>query len=399
MLGHTRLRVEGKTARASRTTARSVATVAAVLATLLLAPSLGAGQVPTLPPLVPGESPSPSPTPSPTPSDRPSSPEPEPEPSDSTSGESSTAPASSGRAPTDPAAGGIAELVPPMVSVSRTTARLLELLEELDSGEASSSPAATARRFGSFPVAGYAWYTRDFGAPRYVPYYHPHDGTDLFAEAGTPVIASTDGRIARMGSFSVSGNAIWLERDDGTYFFYGHLEGFALGLGEGATVARGDIIGYVGDTGNAKGTYPHVHFEIHPRGGPAVDPWPILDRWLDDAEAAALRHIRVRAEQAALEGAGGPRWRVLTELMRGSAAPLIPLWPMAVDPAGASYGLADLALASLASRAHGGIDALPLEHTDVEPPPDPWEHTSIAGDVGVVSARGDGGPWDELAGT
>ena len=72
---------------------------------------------------------------------------------------------------------------------------------------------------------------------------------------------------------------------DGTRYYYAHLESFAAGLTDGAKVIRGDILGTVGMTGDATG--PHLHFEIHPNGGAAVDPAPYLDRWLAQAASTA----------------------------------------------------------------------------------------------------------------
>ena len=70
------------------------------------------------------------------------------------------------------------------------------------------------------------------------------------------------------------GNALWLTLPDGTYYFYAHLSSFADGIGVGTKVTAGTVIGYVGKTGNA--SVPHLHFEVHPNGGAAVNPYPIV---------------------------------------------------------------------------------------------------------------------------
>ena len=150
-------------------------------------------------------------------------------------------------------------------------------------------PGALARLLAPFPVAGRAHYSSDFGAPRTVPYAHDHEGTDVFAARGTPVIASADGVVTRVTEDSaIAGTSLRLTTAGGTYFFYAHLDSLVSGLRNGAVVEKGDVLGFVGTTGNAAGTSPHLHYEIHPLGGAAVDPVPYLDQWLADAAAAAV---------------------------------------------------------------------------------------------------------------
>lgn len=172
----------------------------------------------------------------------------------------------------------------PLVSGGRTSARVLHLLAGMD-----LPPAVLARILAPFPVAGYATYTDDWGAPRTVPTLHSHEGTDIFAARGTPVIASADGEVSRLREGTkVGGTSLRLTTSDGTFFYYAHLSGFAPTIYEGKTVRRGDVLGFVGNTGNAVNTPDHLHYEIHPRGGKAVNPAPYLDKWLEEARAAAL---------------------------------------------------------------------------------------------------------------
>lgn len=89
----------------------------------------------------------------------------------------------------------------------------------------------------------------------------------MIAGRGTPVIAVRDG-FAQFKNNSLGGRAIWLTTDDGDRFYYAHLDGWA---GESRNVEAGELIGYVGSTGNAKG--PHLHFETHP-GGNVENPYP-----------------------------------------------------------------------------------------------------------------------------
>jgi Peptidase family M23 len=145
---------------------------------------------------------------------------------------------------------------------------------------ATPSPAILARFPGAvFPVVGTYTYTDTFGAYRADMPNHQHEGDDIFASYGSPVVAVQDGTITGVSTTPIGGNNIHLTTSRGDYFYYAHLSRFATGLVQGQQVVAGQTIGYVGDTGDAKGTPPHLHFEIHPGGGPAVDPTPYLDAW------------------------------------------------------------------------------------------------------------------------
>lgn len=102
-------------------------------------------------------------------------------------------------------------------------------------------------------------------------------GVDIIASSGTSLFAVQNGTITKKQSAypgSLAGNALWLTTADGTYYFYAHLSGFADGIGVGSKVNAGTTIGYVGKTGNA--SVPHLHFEVHPKGGSTVNPYPIV---------------------------------------------------------------------------------------------------------------------------
>lgn len=129
-----------------------------------------------------------------------------------------------------------------------------------------------------FPVGDPHSFWDSFGAPRMMGtgYEHAHQGTDIMAPFGTPLLACERGIITEMGTDVLGGTKLWLKGESGTYYYYAHLSAFAEGLTNGTVVEAGDVIGLVGDTGNAKGGAPHLHFEIHPDGGMAVNPYALL---------------------------------------------------------------------------------------------------------------------------
>jgi murein DD-endopeptidase MepM/ murein hydrolase activator NlpD len=123
-----------------------------------------------------------------------------------------------------------------------------------------------------FPVAWGARFSDDFGQPR--PGGRSHHGNDLLAPKGTPVLAVDDGTVAAYVD-PLGGNAVLLHAPDATTYYYAHLDRWEKTSGR---VFAGDVLGYVGTTGDAKGTAAHLHFEVHPLGGGAIDPYPMLLR-------------------------------------------------------------------------------------------------------------------------
>jgi murein DD-endopeptidase MepM/ murein hydrolase activator NlpD len=166
---------------------------------------------------------------------------------------------------------------------SNSNAPLLTALSEL---VALGMTEAEAHRLGlgRFPVAGPARYSHDWLYPRYGPGFRFHLGTDVFAAHGTPLRAPVDG-VATSGQDALGGLWVKVQMPDRTYFYLAHLAGLVEGFTEGMAVRTGDIVGYVGDSGNAKGGSPHVHVGVYPKGGAAVDPKPILDQFLVEAAA------------------------------------------------------------------------------------------------------------------
>lgn len=111
-----------------------------------------------------------------------------------------------------------------------------------------------------------------------MPKFHLHEGTDILAPRWTPIYACIDGRVEKAKITKVGGNVIGLRGKDGYYYYYAHLEAFAVGLKPGVKVKSGQIIGYVGNSGNAQGGPTHLHFGIKVKGE-WVNPYPVLKSW------------------------------------------------------------------------------------------------------------------------
>jgi len=102
-----------------------------------------------------------------------------------------------------------------------------------------------------------------------------HKGIDIFAPKGTEVVAVSDGIISYIGDQNLGGHCIWLTTEGGASFYYAHLDRWAAGLYEGMEVQAGDLLGYVGNTGNAIHTPSHLHFGVN-RNDEMVNPFPLL---------------------------------------------------------------------------------------------------------------------------
>jgi murein DD-endopeptidase MepM/ murein hydrolase activator NlpD len=128
-----------------------------------------------------------------------------------------------------------------------------------------------------FPVAGGAHYGHDFGNFRADTGFH--EGSDLFAPAGTPLVAVQAGVLHNVGWNRLGGWRLWVEDLHGNWFYYAHLSAYSPIAKDDAHVNAGDVIGFVGNTGDAQGGPTHVHFEIHPGGQWAVPPYDYLQAW------------------------------------------------------------------------------------------------------------------------
>jgi murein DD-endopeptidase MepM/ murein hydrolase activator NlpD len=284
-------------------------------------------------------------------------------------------------------------------SSANSSQKLLDSLAVLqDYGVGAND--AIAMSFGRFPVAGHATFVDDWWYPRSSPPFHLHQGTDIFAASGTPVRSPADGILTRTNG-GLGGLSAKVTEPDGTYYYLAHLSAFVPEQVEGQPVKVGDIVGYVGDTGNAAGGAPHLHFEIHmapaknlflyppappapkPVKGkkapkptppkpvvlgniadpvlygrgtvPAMNPKPFLDQWLNEA------HANVPALISRLE-AGRPRAIVATGMLRRFtdggglfSAPATPprtqlLWASSASPQGGPLRLAQTEVSAAAGE-------------------------------------------------
>ena len=150
----------------------------------------------------------------------------------------------------------------------------------------SPTPAPTGKQI-VFPVLGTVEFSNDFGAPRA---QGSHQGIDILAPRRALALAAEAGRVRFYSGSSRGGCMLYLDGKSGTQYLYIHLNNdltdgndnrggckvgvaFPAGLKTGARVTAGQPIGYVGDSGDANGIHPHLHFEVHPNGGGAVNPY------------------------------------------------------------------------------------------------------------------------------
>lgn len=178
----------------------------------------------------------------------------------------------------------------------------------------------------TFPVEGRdsAAIRSFFGDPRDAG-HRRHKGVDIFAERGTPALAAADGRVLRVGTNRLGGKTVWMYAEGlGLAFYYAHLDRQSVRRGQ--RVRAGETVGRVGNTGNARSTPPHLHFEI--RDGGALDPWPFLHRTpgeppeLEVDPAILGGWHRVRREGSRLRIAPRRDAGLIGELSRGTPVAL-----------------------------------------------------------------------------
>jgi murein DD-endopeptidase MepM/ murein hydrolase activator NlpD len=136
-----------------------------------------------------------------------------------------------------------------------------------------------------FPVYGPSGYGDSFGAPRGDVSGGWHHGDDIFASLGSPILAVTSGTVYSVGWNEIGGWRLWLRDSGGNEFYYAHLSAYTSLAVDGRHVTAGEVLGFVGNTGDAQGTPYHLHFEVHPVSmlflgyDGAVDPTRYLDAW------------------------------------------------------------------------------------------------------------------------
>ena len=156
------------------------------------------------------------------------------------------------------------------------------------------TPRLTAKHY-VFPVYGPSAYGDSFGAPRGDVSGGWHHGDDIFAPLGAPILAVADGTVFSVGWNDVGGWRLWLRDQQGNEFYYAHLSAYTALAVNGRHVHAGDVLGFVGNTGDAATTPFHLHFEVHPVSllflgyDGAVNPTKYLDAW------KRLEDVRIRA--------------------------------------------------------------------------------------------------------
>jgi murein DD-endopeptidase MepM/ murein hydrolase activator NlpD len=169
-----------------------------------------------------------------------------------------------------------------------------------------------------FPVAAQADWGDSYGGERSDVPGGWHHGDDLFAPLGTPVVAVADGTIFAVGWNRVGGWRLWLVDHAGNDFYYAHLSGYTRLARNNRAVQRGDVIGFVGNTGDAFTTQPHLHFEVHPSGllylgyDGAVDPTTYLRSWSPPQHVQVLPPVELPGGAPSGFGSAADFRRLLT---------------------------------------------------------------------------------------
>jgi murein DD-endopeptidase MepM/ murein hydrolase activator NlpD len=234
------------------------------------------------------------------------------------------------------------------VSSPNNSQGLVDMLKQLERYGISLQDALL-RVVGPFPVAGPAYWTDDWhacrdGCTRF------HEGLDIFAPHGTPLVATADGVVTQKLVGELSGTSIEIQDQSGIQYFYAHLSAWAEPINVGDQVRVGQVLGYVGNTGNAISTPPHLHLEIQP-GGIPVPPKPFVDRWLRIAELQAEQLIARITGEPLPEGSNFRLTRLFDlagggQILEAGAQRLVAL--AGIQPSVSSLELAERVLGQMA---------------------------------------------------
>ena len=213
-----------------------------------------------------------------------------------------------------------------------------------------------------FPIWGTAGFSDTFGAVRQPTWHH---GDDIFAPYGAPALAVADGIVFSVGWNKVGGNRLWLIDKKGNEFYYAHFSAYSPVAVDGAEVRAGTVLGFVGNTGDARGTPFHLHFEIHPKGllalgyDGAVDPTSYLKTWkhLNDLTAFAGSAYAPLALSSAAAPEPGAVLLQATDISSGNG----------LDPASLTRAFAPLSKAGEVALLAGA--KLPVAPGSKPPPP------------------------------
>ena len=207
----------------------------------------------------------------------------------------------------------------------------------------------------TFPVVGDVAWGDTYGAERSDVPGGWHHGDDLFAPLGTPVVAVTDGVVFSVGWNRVGGWRLWLLDAEGNQYYYAHLSGYSALARNNHRVRRGQVLGFVGNTGDAITTWPHVHFEVHPNAtlylgyDGAVDPTHYLAAW------TRLGHVSSVPPPVPLPS-GAPSGEGAIRDFRA----LLAIRPMKVSPKVAASAAHHSPASQPPSQPRGGATALSL---------------------------------------
>jgi hypothetical protein len=234
-----------------------------------------------------------------------------------------------------------------------------------------------------FPVVGTTSYYDDFGEPRAGG---AHQGNDLLATRHAPAVAVEGGTVKFWTTSVQAGCMLYLHGDSGTTYLYIHLNNdltarndnqgtcvagtsYAPGLKDGARVAAGQLIGFVGDSGDANGIHPHLHFEVHPNDGGAVDPYSYLrkaQQLVFYAKPGAKVSLSIGG--TILSAFGGALELKTSQVQMNSAKPIKVSRPITLSVAADARVLVDLpgvavGLDALLSGVYATVQTLPIRAT------------------------------------